>query len=253
MNDNSYDSTPISGAYAHLKAINLGRTHVTEARLTQGPATIRIAGLDGFFDEGSLQRSGVITGLSKTYRTLDLKEGQSIKFKILGPNDILVLSDKTASAEQRFITAQPATDCIFSSKKLRPVHIERFHPENLLNWTPTAEVDVYMAFGVLESMTGYKYCCGINAALLGQLGYSVDPKPDAVLIDDETDEYRIAEFEVYSSSFAKHGHKPEQVDVLVAWIDDEKDRAKLPRKVVPLQEIARSRALQILAGADLGN
>lgn len=245
MAENQFETRPVTVSGADSKFINIGRTHVTLNRLQIGTVVVRIAGVDGFSDDGKLQRTGILCGMSKLYTRLQLKSGDAIKFQILGPSEILVIPDHAVGDEAAWPSEEPkdGESCIFSDKRLRPMHIKNFQPENFQDWTPNAEVDVFMAFGVLQTMTGYRYCCGVNASLLKKLGLEVEPKPDAILIDDETDEYRIAEFEVYSSAFAKHGHKPDHVDVLVVWIDDEKVRSKLPPKVVVLRQVAKDWAM----------
>lgn len=244
----THKTTPISETYLKWKAINLTRPLVTDGHLIQGAVTVRIAGLEGFADEGSLQRSGCLTGLTRVFTVLGLKASDVVTFTVTGQSEVLVIPDGPGLLADGQIVSSlpPQKECLFFEKRLRPLHIERFRPENFRDWTPASEVDVYMAFGVLESATGFRYCCGVNARMLKQLGFEVEPKPDAILIDDESDEYRIAEFEVFSSSFAKHGHKPEHVDVVVAWIDDETNRSLLPKKVLSLRDISRARAMEIL-------
>jgi hypothetical protein len=72
-----------------------------------------------------------------------------------------------------------------------------------------------------------------------------DTKPDAVLVDDETSEYLVAEFKMRSSAFALN-HQPDDVDVLIVWEDDERDRSRLPRAVVSLRDIARTAAKELI-------
>ncbi len=110
------------------------------------------------------------------------------------------------------------------------------------------KVTVLLAFGVLQEFTDFQYCCGVTQALLEKLGASYNdiPKPDAVLIDRATDECLMAEWKKHSSEF-KTNHKPEDVDVLVCWHDNESDRTRLPPRVLPLHSVAKKAAETALA------
>jgi hypothetical protein len=120
-----------------------------------------------------------------------------------------------------------------------------FRPENLLNWQPESEPDVYIAFGILQEYTQYRYCCATSTALNTKLGFTVGTKPDAILISNDTDEYLVAEFKMQSSSF-KVNHQRTDIDVLIVWQDDEENRGILPPTVVCLEEIARLAAIEII-------
>ena len=61
----------------------------------------------------------------------------------------------------------------------------------------------------------------------------------------------MAEWKKSSSDF-KSNHKPDDVDVLVCWLDDETDRLLLPPKVLALRDVARTAADSILNDADAG-
>lgn len=89
-----------------------------------------------------------------------------------------------------------------------------------------------------------------SKAVLDKLGatYEGTAKPDAILIDRLSDEYIMAEWKKYSSEF-KDNHQPEDVDLLVCWTDNEKDRNKLPAKVLALHTIAKTAAETTLADA----
>jgi hypothetical protein len=89
-----------------------------------------------------------------------------------------------------------------------------------------------MVFGRLAEFTRYRYCCAASQEVLDKLGIVIEPKPDAILIEQGTDRYLIAEFEVESSRFIQHGHKKEDIDLLVCWTDDVTDvnaRQQLPK------------------------
>ena len=116
-------------------------------------------------------------------------------------------------------------------------------PENLNDWEPQTEPDVYLVFGVLQKYTEFRYCCGASKALLDKLGakYEEAAKPDAILIEAITGRYLMAEWKKYSSDFQKN-HDKNDVDVLVCWLDNENDKGKLPPRVLALQDIARLKA-----------
>jgi hypothetical protein len=59
------------------------------------------------------------------------------------------------------------------------------------------------------------------------------------LIDRITDEYVMGEWKMRSSDY-KLNHGPQDVDVLVCWVDDEQQRALLSATVISLQEVART-------------
>lgn len=107
-----------------------------------------------------------------------------------------------------------------------------------------------MIFGLLEEYTDYKYCCGINANLLKNLGYKYDSdnaKPDSILINRTTEEYIIAEVKLKSTQF-KSNHKKVDFDVLIVWENDEKDQSILPEFILVLSDIAKTAAIDIIKG-----
>lgn len=128
---------------------------------------------------------------------------------------------------------------------LAHIHIEPFRPENLNHWNPETETDVYMAFGVLQEFTDYRYCCGASADLLRRLGATYQTKPDAVLISRLDDHYLMAEWKMKSSDF-KSNHLPSDVDVVVCWVDDEPDKSKLPPTTLALRDVARLAATEVM-------
>ena len=77
------------------------------------------------------------------------------------------------------------------------------------------------------------------------MGAKYTEKPDAILIDRITDQYLMAEMKKYSSAF-KLNHKPEDVDVLVCWLDDETDRTQVPARVIALSKVAQAALAQRL-------
>lgn len=103
-----------------------------------------------------------------------------------------------------------------------------------------------MVSGVLQDYTNYQYCCGISKSILTSLGHKQESaKPDAILIDRQTNEYVLAEWKMKSSDFTKNHHK-DDVDILIVWIDDEKDRSKLPLETIALKAKALEYAIMKL-------
>jgi len=234
--------TSISESYKRNYVLYL--TAAREGKLTAGQVRARVAGMDDLIAEGTLNGPGYLSGMAKLYHELTLKNGDEVSYRVLSPSEIEVQPPRDqVSAQTPVAAATTATTTTTPPPPLRKnIHFEAFRPENLFNWTPQAEVDVYMAFGVLEEYTDLKYCCGVNAEVLRKLGVQIEPKPDAILIDRVTDEYLIAEFEVYSSKYGAD-HKPGDVDVLVCWEHDETDKNKVPKRVLSLAEKAREAAI----------
>lgn len=139
-------------------------------------------------------------------------------------------------------TPLQGVDCVWMRQGLRPIDFEQFKITNM-DWEPATEPDVYLAFKALEEHTGYVYCSGYSKELGRRLRYTYTgkSKPDAILIHDQSREYRMCEFKIYSSEFTTN-HDKDDVDVLICWFDDETDRGELPDDVVDLRKIAQSTA-----------
>lgn len=132
-------------------------------------------------------------------------------------------------------------DCVWLRQSLRPIDFDRFKITNK-DWSPNTEYDVYLAYMALKDTTGYSYCQGYTAELGRKLGYKPKgDKPDAIMIHDASNEYKMAEFKIYSSAF-KSNHEKEDVDVLICWFDNENDRDLLPGDIVHLRELAKHAA-----------
>ena len=58
------------------------------------------------------------------------------------------------------------------------------------------------------------------------------------MYDKRTGNYLLAEFKIKSSDYKKN-HKPNDVDVLVVWRDDETERSNLPKIVIELYKISK--------------
>lgn len=238
-----------------LRSINVGQEAVKKFG-GGNRVRVHVTNRPEEFREGTLSPGGILTGMGTFYGMLGLKAGKKVTFR-MGEEGIEITSPK-ARGRQKAQKAKTSAS-VFQTKKLNPIHFERFRPENLVYWKPQAENDVLVAFGVLQEFTDYRYCCHTTQEVLNQLGYSggakkkgtkkgtkKGKKPDAILIEEETSGYLIAEFKIRSSQFVDDPLKPEDVDVLVCWEDDEKNRSKLPTEVVSLLDIAREAALDQL-------
>jgi hypothetical protein len=234
----------IRKSYITLRGINLGAAFMSESELVPGQRYSMVVSEIGDDLAGTLDKSGFIGGLAKMYRLYDLAEGDGVEVEYDGTMlHITPPSDKRRSPEHAEEASQDSGevesedgDSVFDRQSLRHVHIETYAPGNLRNWTPRTEPDVYMVFGALAEYTDYRYCCGVNQALIDQLGYEADAKPDAVLIDRATGQYLMAEFKVNSKDFTSN-HKKDDVDVLVCWSHDNTDLSVLPPTIVDLKTL----------------
>ena len=248
--------TTVTATYRRLNALYFGRAEIARAGLLPGKVSMLIEGQPGFSALGTLNPSGGLSGMARTYNALNLRVGDTVECVVTGPSQLLVTATRrtvsTPSADDTPEPAadaalKPATESVFLRQRLRPIHIDLFSPENLNRWEPENEPDVYMAFGVLQEYTRFRYCCATSRELLDRLGFQAATKPDAILVNDNTGEYVVAEFKMRSSSF-KLNHQPSDVDVLVVWFDDEPDKTKLPPDVLCLRDIAREAAQETING-----
>lgn len=245
-------TTKIFPSYKKLYLLFLGEG---ATGLEPGRVEVRIKERADFSASGTLNSQRGLSGMARVYNELALNVGDTLEFTRSGEQQVtiegLIRADgrvvNLAEAVSAPQAGAPSRTSIFEVKGLKHLHIDLFHPGNFTRWEPQTEPDVYLAFGVLQEHTRFRYCCGTSAALLRRLGYLSDTKPDAILIDSVTDEYLVAEFKMNSSAFPTN-HAPGDVDVLVVWIDDAKDRAKLPAQVVALEEIARLAVSKSAAG-----
>jgi hypothetical protein len=238
----------IKDTYVKLRCLYLETAAWKTGLLGVGQATVLLSNDNTFVAEGKLNGGGGLTGMAKLYKRLGLVTGAELEYEIPRKNTIVVQIRAEAGGarpEPAVAAGAAVAQTVFERKALKHLHIEPFRAENLHHWEPETETDVYLAFGVLQEFTDFQYCCGASKALLQRLGAFEEggTKPDAILVDRATDQYLMAEWKMRSSAFATN-HRPEDVDVLVCWIDDETDRAKLPPRIVALQEVAR------LAAAD---
>jgi len=245
-----------SGSYVQLRSIYFGADALRPGRLVPGRITVLIDRDPEFSVEGQLDHRGLLSGMARLYSTLGLQDGDEVVAALpsagIGVSTLVVVG--TTPSRGPYLAGVPvqnplhatsdlASALVFERRALRHIHIEPFRPESLNHWEPETETDVYMAFGVLAEFTDFRYCCGASIELLRRLGadYSAQTKPDAILIDRRSDQYLMAEWKMRSADY-RLNHKPEDVDVLVCWTDEEQDRSILPSVVLPLREIARKAA-----------
>ncbi len=239
----------VQQSYITLRGLNLGKHFVNENKMQPGRSyPMTIDGLPEIDDvEGTLDRSGFIGGLAVLYRNFDLAIGDEVDVSFdgtilrLGPPIQKRRQPATTPVAPATVTpTEPPKSIVFEKRQLKHIHIEIYAPGNLNRWIPQLEPDVYLVFGALAQYTDYEYCSGASQGLLDKLGYTAETKPDAILIDRSTREYLMAEFKMKSSAFAGNHHK-DDVDVLVCWEDDEKDRTKLPERVVHLRQVLEAK------------
>ncbi len=221
-------------SYRDLRGLYLGAEFIRKAQLQPGQRySMVIDGLENLNIEGTLDKSSFIGGLAALYNSFDLEDEAQIRVCWDG------LALRLTPPTEIPTTTTPApteVENVFDRQKLTHRHVEPFAPGNLTRWTPQTEPDVYMAFGVLSEYTDFRYCCGASRALLDKLGYQADVKPDAIVVDRTSNAYLMAEFKMRSSEFSSN-HKPEDVDVLICWLNDAADASQLPPLVLSLKTL----------------
>lgn len=229
--------TIITPSYSDLRCLYLGAAAMRDPNARPGQVTV-LANDSTLSVDGTLIPEGTIRGLSKLYGALHLKQGDTIKFSFVDDGNVVV---HAPIVNPQPPTTQPVS--VFRRMGLNHMHITPFEAVNLRNWEPQTETDIYLAFGVLHEYTDFQYCCGVSKACLEALGanYKNTAKPDAILIDRQTDSYVMSEWKMYSSDYKKN-HGPNDVDVLVCWIHDETDPTFLPPRVLALHSVAMKAA-----------
>lgn len=240
-------TTEINESYETTNSIHIPAAPRSEGDFEAGTAFVRYDLPD--HDEaksvkGNFNSNGLLTGLGKVYADFGLEAGDELEFELKKDDEdkqlVELLNVELFIEEREPDTAGGAERTLAESEGFNYIHLSDFRPENVGEWEPENETDVYMAFGNLEEYSGYRYCCGASRSVLENLGYDVEnrTKPDAILIDRATQKYLISEWKVRASDFSNN-HDPGDVDLLVCWEDDEDDRNNLPDTVLVLKEIAR--------------
>lgn len=237
-------TTKIKDSYVTLRSLYLGVDAVKENQLVSGDRlTVVVEDSPEVWAQGMLNPGHGVSGMAKLYTALRLKTGDTLTFKVAQPGGPIVVIPSASPVSPPAAAAPGET--VFKRMNLKHLHIEPFRPENLFNWEPENETDIYLALGVLQEYTDFEYCCATSQALLDSLGATHSSKPDAILIDRNTGEYLVAEMKKYASAF-KSNHSVEDVDVLVCWVDDETERSKVPARIVVLSKVARVASAQRL-------
>jgi len=233
----------VQKSYIALRGLNLGVDFVRGNGLTPGERhAVVIEGIPDLEIDGKVYADGFLSGLSALYRHFDLEVGDQVGVDYIGTT--IVLSPPQGKRSVPAVRKEHPADRevaergqpVFERQSPKHIHIEPYAPGNLERWKPQTEPDIYMVFGALSEFTDYRYCCGTGTELLDRLGYAAGTKPDAILVDRSTGQCLMAESEMNSKAF-KANHGPNDVDVLVCWIDDEEDRSTLPRTVLGLKAL----------------
>lgn len=239
------------GYYNPLRAVYLGAESVKALDIPKNKTyNLCVREEDGRVSRvsrGTLAGSSLLTGMASIFKRMGLVPGMQVRLSYdrAQPDDIVFsfpTPDAAAAAHAAAEVAaehRPEKKTFFERSSARYIHFEAFRPENHTAWKPEVEVDIYLAFGVLMRFLPYSYCCGVSVDGLRDLGvenaFEGRSKPDAILIDDETGEYLMAEFKVRSSQFSVN-HHARDVDVLVCWEND--GGSGLPERVIALKDFA---------------
>ena len=188
----------IRKGYRSLNSIYLDAQFIEAHSLVRGlKYPVRI--LPDEETEGTLQKTGALGGLAVLYNSFSVIDGDEIELEFDGTS--IIIDPKKSATD----VSNP--EYIFEREQLRHIHIEAFSPGALSRWTPRTETDVYLVFGILQELTNYRYVCGSSTEILNDLGYSVSPLPDAILLDASSKQYLIGEFKIYSKDFPKNHKK----------------------------------------------
>jgi hypothetical protein len=231
--DGRMSKVKITQSYKGFNSLNLGKDFIREHQLVIGRRyPITVVGMEDTQLAGTIQKTGLIGGLAAFYKRFpDLQPDAEVEITFDGLT-ITIHPPGAPEPRRKFNPQAPPSDYVLDRKTARHVYIAPYAPGSLNTWEPKGEPDVYMVFGRLAEFTRYRYCCAASQEVLDKLGIVIEPKPDAILIEQGTDRYLIAEFEVESSRFIQHGHKKEDIDLLVCWTDDVADvnaRQHLPK------------------------
>ena len=164
-------TTTIKDVYRKLNSFYFTGDIIRSKVLTPGTISVLLDSDDSFEATGTLSaRNGTLTGMSGVYSRLHLNESEIVKMEVVDDTTLRIISLPRTEGKGK-PEAHVSHRSVFRRKQLNHIHIPIFEPENLKDWEPQNEVDVFMAFGVLQSFTDYRYCCSTNKNLLDTLGY----------------------------------------------------------------------------------
>jgi len=231
----------LSETYKNIYSLPIGMKAISHT-LKVGPVHISIEKRKKTYC-GRLNVNGVISGLSQMFRDLKLQTGMIFTYKNHAIDSITL--EFTNDVVSHVVPGNTFADS--PSSKLTWPHNEIFTPDNFHRWKPINELDVCFVFGLFYNKTGYNYCRALNSEYIDKIEYftrvsSASKKPDSILHHQESNRYLLAKFGINSSEY-KQLYTSNDVDVLVVWIDDEKDRSQLPKHVVGLYQLAKQAAL----------
>jgi hypothetical protein len=224
----------IRDSYKKINSINLGAAFVKDNSLRpQQQYDIVIEGIQDKTFRGTVQMTGLIGGVAALYQRFPtLKEGETIEARFVD-GTIVFIPPKKAQPK-----LQGRGKYVLRAKNAHQVFVQPYMPGALNEWEPKGEPDVYLAFGRLAEFTKYTYCCAASVEVLEKFGINIIPKPDAILIEEGTDRYIVAEFEKTASDFLTHKHNKEDIDLLICWLNDLTEAEKLEApEVLSLKEL----------------
>ena len=179
-------TTQIKRSYQQLRCLYVGTEVLGQGLVQQGRVTVLLEKEPDFVLDGKLNSHGLLSGMAKLYRHLNLQIGDTVEYSVEKEN-VLTIHNRAAALREVTSPVVASHGTVFERKSLKYIHIELFRAENLNHWEPETETDLYLAFGVLQDFTDFQYCCGASTALLDRLGYKADTKPDAIVIDRTTE------------------------------------------------------------------
>jgi len=230
----------LTETYKNIYSLPIGMKAISH-HLNVGPIHISIKNRKEVYC-GRLNVNGVISGLSQLFQEQKLEAGMILTYINHEVDSIQLALEDGFSRDAS--TGNPLADA--PSAKIAWPHSELFTTDNSHRWKFTSTLDVFFVFSLLHKKAGYNYCGAFNRDYLDKTEYfsripTASTNPDAVLQHIDSERYFIAKFEVHSSNY-KNNFTANDVDVLVVWLDNEKDRSRLPRHVVELSKIVNNAA-----------
>jgi hypothetical protein len=223
-----------------LSSLSLGSEFVRNNKLETGKTySLLVEGVQSSELRGTLQTTTLIGGLAAMYRAYPgLKPDDEVEVEALG-NSLKFTPPGVIASPTPPDSDATKSEYALERMRARSIFVEPYEPGAINRWEPKSETDVYMVYGRVAQFTPYRFCCATSMEILNKFGIKIEPKPDALLIESGTDRYLIAEFEVRASTFLVHGHKKDDIDVLVCWRNDIPDRSSELPKVLCLEELIK--------------